>query len=85
MTEYHDVVGYLAATLATLSFFLQVLKTYIERRTKDISLGMYVLFCSGVSLWLVYGLMISSWPMIIANTATLIFSGMVLLLKIKHG
>jgi MtN3 and saliva related transmembrane protein len=46
---------------------------------------MYLLFCAGVSLWLIYGLLIASWPVIISNFVTLTLSGTVLALKIKHG
>jgi len=80
-----DVIGYLAGFLATVAFLPQVAKTVRDRSVKDISLGMYVLFCAGVSLWLIYGFLISSWPVIISNLVTLVLSGTVLVLKIKHG
>ena len=78
-------IGYLAGSLATAAFLPQVAKTIKERSAKDISLGMYVLFCIGVSLWLVYGFLISSWPVIISNLVSLILSATILMLKIKHG
>ena len=80
-----EIIGYLAGFLATVAFLPQVTKTVRDRSVKDISLGMYVLFCAGVSLWLLYGFLISSWPVIISNFVTLILSGTVLVLKIKHG
>jgi MtN3 and saliva related transmembrane protein len=80
-----EIIGYLAGFLATVAFLPQVTKTIRDRSVKDISLGMYVLFCAGVSLWLLYGLLISSWPIIISNCVTLVLSGTVLVLKIKHG
>ena len=79
-----DVIGYLAGFLATVAFLPQVAKTVRDRSVKDISLGMYVLFCAGVSLWLLYGFLISSWPVIISNLVTLVLSATVLVLKIKH-
>ena len=54
-----EVIGYLAGFLATVAFLPQVTKTVRDRSVKDISLGMYVLFCAGVGLWLLYGLLIS--------------------------
>ena len=80
-----EVIGYLAGFLATVAFLPQVTKTVRDRSVKDISLGMYVLFCAGVGLWLLYGVLISSWPIIISNLVTLVLSGTVLVLKIKHG
>jgi MtN3 and saliva related transmembrane protein len=85
MSPVSDVVGYAAGFLATAAFVPQVAKTFKERSTRDISLGMYLLFCAGVGLWLVYGLLIGSWPVIISNVVTLLLSGAVLVLKLRHG
>ena len=57
--------------------------TIRTRDTRGISLGMYVMFTSGVALWLVYGVAIGSWPMIAANTVTLALAATVLALKIR--
>ena len=46
---------------------------------------MYLLFTCGVALWLAYGLILSAWPIIAANTVTLILAGAVLILKLRHG
>jgi MtN3 and saliva related transmembrane protein len=85
LLSLRETIGYAAGLLATIAFLPQVAKTVRDRSVKDISLGMYVLFCAGVSLWLLYGFLISSWPVIISNFVTLILSGTVLVLKIKHG
>ena len=85
MTPLHDLVGYSAGFLATAAFVPQVAKTFRERSARDISLGMYVLFCAGVALWLVYGVLIASWPVIVSNVVTLALSGAVLILKLRHG
>jgi len=85
MTPVHDIVGYVAGVLATAAFVPQVAKTFKARSARDISLGMYVLFCAGVGLWLVYGVLIASWPVIVSNVVTLVLSGAVLVLKLKHG
>jgi MtN3 and saliva related transmembrane protein len=80
-----DWIGYVAAILTTSSFLAQAVKTIRSRRTKDISLGMYLLFCSGISLWLVYGFVIHATPVIVANIATLALSGTILVMKLKNG
>jgi MtN3 and saliva related transmembrane protein len=85
MPPFHDLVGYAAGFLATAAFVPQVAKTFRERSARDISLGMYVLFCTGVALWLVYGLLISSWPVVVSNFVTLMLAGAVLILKLRHG
>jgi MtN3 and saliva related transmembrane protein len=85
MIHFKELVGYAAGFFATAAFVPQVAKTFRERRARDISLGMYVLFCAGVGLWLVYGVLIGSWPVIVSNFVTLVLSGAVLIMKLKHG
>jgi len=79
------IIGFVAGTLTTIAFLAQVIRTLKHRSTKDISLGMYLMLCSGIGLWLVYGILISSWPVIIANAVTLALSGWVLVMKIRYG
>jgi MtN3 and saliva related transmembrane protein len=85
LTQMPQAIGYLAGFLATVAFLPQVTKSFKANSAKDISLSMYVLFCTGVGLWLVYGVLISSWPVVISNFVTLALSGTVLVLKIKRG
>lgn len=74
--------GYVAATLTTLAFVPQALKTLRTRDTRSISLGMYVVFTVGVGFWLVYGFVLDSWPMIVANMITLVLSAAILGMKL---
>jgi MtN3 and saliva related transmembrane protein len=85
LMKSRQYLGMLAGTLTTLAFLPQAAKIIKDRQTRDISLSMYVLFCSGVALWLVYGLLLDSSPLIISNAVTLLLAGMVLFLKIKNG
>lgn len=80
-----DWIGYVAAILTTISFVPQVWQIWRTKITKGISLRMYILFTTGVGLWLVYGIMITAWPMILANTITVILAALVLVLKLRHG
>jgi MtN3 and saliva related transmembrane protein len=79
------VIGYVAGTLTTVAYLAQVLRTLKHKSTKDISLSMYLMLCTGIGLWLVYGIFIHSWPVIIANAVTLGLSGSVLVMKIRFG
>ncbi len=78
-------IGFIAAILTTVAFVPQVRKVWCTRSAKDVSLGMYTLFTLGVALWLVYGILIHSWPVILANVVTLVLAGMVLAMKLKFG
>jgi len=79
-----DLVGYLAAFLTTFAFVPQAHHSWKTRDLSGVSLPMYSLFSLGVLGWLIYGLMITSWPMIAANSITLVLACVVLVLKLKH-
>jgi|TARA_B110000858_G_C17441307_1_gene309938 MtN3 and saliva related transmembrane protein len=78
-----NYVGFFAAFCTTISFLPQVIKVYKTKSTKDISLYMFLIFTIGTFCWLIYGILESSLPIIIANTITLILSATILLYKIK--
>jgi MtN3 and saliva related transmembrane protein len=78
-----ELVGYLAATLTTISFVPQVWQTWRARDVSGISLGMYVVFATGVFLWLVYGLLVNAWPIVVANAVTLALAIAIVAMKIR--
>jgi MtN3 and saliva related transmembrane protein len=78
-------VGLLAATLTTVAFVPQVVKTWRTRSTADISLGMFLILTAGIAAWLIYGAIIGDLPLILANAITLVLAGTILVLKIKNG
>lgn len=80
-----ELIGSLAACLTTAAFIPQVLQVWRSQHTQDISLAMYLAFTGGVALWLVYGILLNAWPIIIANAITLLLSGTVLVLKLRLG
>ncbi len=79
-----DFIGYGAAILTTAAFVPQALKSWSSRDLSGVSLSMYSLFTLGVALWLLYGIVLQSWPIILANCVTLVLAGLVLSLKISH-
>ncbi len=83
--ELVDFVGYIAATLTTAAFLPQVLKVWKSKSTKDLALPTLLSFILGVGMWLVYGLLDKSTPVIIANTITLVLNLVILHFKLKYG
>ncbi len=75
-----DLVGYVAAVLTTVSFVPQVWHSLRTRDFNGLSLRMYALFCAGIMLWLVYGVLLAQWPIILANAVTLALAGTILVL-----
>jgi len=79
------LLGLLAGALTTISFIPQALQALKTRNTKGISLPMYMIFVSGVLLWLIYGLLIDEPPVYIANAITFVLSLSILMMKIRYG
>jgi MtN3 and saliva related transmembrane protein len=79
-----ELIGYTAAVLTTIAFIPQVLHTWRMRSGRGISLGMYATFTGGVALWLVYGVLLEAWPIIVANGVTLTLALSILVLKIRY-
>lgn len=79
-----DVIGFLAAVLTTASFVPQAWHTFRTRDVSGISLGMYSAFTAGVACWLVYGLLLRAWPIVIANLVTLSLASSILVMKLRY-
>lgn len=79
------LVSGLAAIFTTVAFFPQAMHIIRYRETRAISLPMYVIFTIGVAFWLVFGLMIWNWPMIVANAITFGLSATILTMKLRYG
>jgi MtN3 and saliva related transmembrane protein len=80
-----NTIGYLAATLTTVSFVPQVVRTLRTGDTRAISLAMYLLFSVGVALWCAYGILLRAWPIILANGVTLGLASVVLWKKLREN
>jgi MtN3 and saliva related transmembrane protein len=77
-----DLIGVIAGTLTTLAFVPQVIRTWRTRSTGDLSLGMLATFTSGVVLWLVYGIATRQFPIVLANSVTLVLALVLLIFKL---
>ena len=82
--ELANLLGMAAGTLTTIAFIPQVVKIWRTRLTHDISLWMFLLFNTGLVLWLVYGIVIGALPVIIANSITLGLALTILYFKLRY-
>jgi MtN3 and saliva related transmembrane protein len=78
-----ELIGYCAAFLTTIAFLPQAVQSWRTRDLSGISVGMYSLFTAGVGLWLIYGLIIEKWPLILANALTFALALSILVLKLR--
>jgi len=84
MMDPVSTTGLLAAAAITAAFLPQAFKTIYTKNTSGISLFMYALYTIGITLWLIYGLMIQNIPIVEAIAITLIFASIILLYKIIY-
>ena len=80
-----NIIGMAAAVCTTVSFVPQLIRVWRLRSAREISFTMFLVFSVGVFLWLVYGILIHSVPVMLANGATLLLSLAILALKLRFG
>lgn len=80
-----EMIGSIAATITTLCWVPQAIKVIRTRDTVALSLVMYLMLAVGISLWLAYGILIGSWPLIGANTVSLLPVLIILSVKLRYG
>jgi MtN3 and saliva related transmembrane protein len=86
MFEFNMVtwLGLFAAFCTTVSLLPQAIKVISQKQTRDISLSMYIIFATGVLLWLIYGILTRDMPVMLANAVTFVLSITILVLKIRY-
>ena len=80
-----EAIGYIAAACTSFAFLPQALRIWRTRSAEDISLAMYLILVTGVVLWIVYGALIRSAPLVAANTTSLLLAGAVLAGKLRFS
>lgn len=82
--NYISVIGLVAAGLTIIAFFPQLVKVWKTRSTKDISLGMFSIFCSAVFCWSVYGILTNDPPVIYPNVLVFLQALIIVAFKVKY-
>ena len=77
--------GYLAGFLTVVSFLPQVIRTWRSRKTGDLSLGMFSLLVTASTLWIIYGIIIKDWPVILTNIGMVLLNGSIGVAKLRFG
>ena len=77
--------GYLAGFLTVISFLPQVIRTWRSRKTGDLSLGMFSLLVTASTLWIIYGIIIHDWPVILTNVGMVVLTGSIGVAKVRYG
>lgn len=82
--DFHTIIGLTAGFCTTVAFLPQAIKTWKTKSAKDLSLGMYSIFCTGIILWLIYGFLINDLPVILTNLASMILATSILYFKLTY-
>jgi MtN3 and saliva related transmembrane protein len=77
-----EIFGFAAATLSTIAFLPQVIKTWRSQSAKDVSYALLTTFSTGCLCWVIYGYQVNAKPVMIANSFTLALNLTILAMKI---
>jgi len=81
--SFVSLVGFAAGTLCTLAYLPQALHSFRTKSVSDISLVMLVSLNIGLLLWVAYGVMIRSLPIILPNAVTFLLAFPLLVMKLR--
>lgn len=80
-----DLLAYLAGVLTTYAFWPQVVRVWKTGQTRDLSLGMYIIFTAGVGLWITYGWLQNLYTVIVPNVVTFVLASSILYRIVRNG
>ncbi len=80
-----EILGFAAAILTTVCWLPQAFRTIRTKDTKSLSLVAQSIFTLGVGLWLIYGILVDSMPIIFSNGVNFVLVGLILALKVRYG
>lgn len=78
------ILGYIATFLINIAYVPQVVKTIKTKNVEGLSLMMFTILILAGILWIIYGVLLNSFPLIICNGVNVIQSCILLFYKIKY-
>ncbi len=78
-------IGAAGAVLTTICWLPQAVRVVRTKDTRAISLATNLIFATGILLWLIYGIAIGNWPLIAANTISMLFTLVIIAMKLRYG
>ncbi len=79
-----QIIGYIGGLMTTVAALPQIIKAVKTKSLDDFAWGYLGILTVGILFWLIYGISIMDWVIISANTITLIFNGILCVLKIIY-
>jgi MtN3 and saliva related transmembrane protein len=78
-------IGGAGAVLTTICWLPQAVRVVRTKDTRAISLATNLIFATGILLWLIYGIALGNWPLIVANSISMLFTLVIIAMKLRHG
>lgn len=84
MHDPRALLGYGAGAITVVSFMPQVVRAWRTKRTRDLSLGSFVLLITAGSLWIVYGALSADWPVVATNSGMVLLNAALATAKVRY-
>ena len=78
-----EIIGIICCTCTTVAFLPQAIKSIRTKNVSGLSLTMYLIYCTGLVFWILYGIYLKSIQMIVSDAITLSFSSIILFMILK--
>lgn len=78
------IIAGAAVCASALNVFPQLIKSWKTKKTKDLSRGMLSIIIGGNILWIIYGIHIGDWAIIVANVILFVTAVTLSMLKLKY-
>jgi MtN3 and saliva related transmembrane protein len=78
-------IGAIGAILTTICWLPQAAQVVRHKDTRAISLTTNLMFGVGLMFWLIYGITIVDWPLIGSNAVSMLFTSVIVAMKLRHG
>lgn len=80
-----EILGYAAGAITCLTFLPQVIKTWKEKSAKDVSLMMFIIAFTNEVMWIVYGVLLNNWVIILTNVIMIVMCSIMIYLKLRYN
>ena len=80
-----ELIGLIAALITSIGFLPQIIKGFKTKKLDDISYFMPIVLAIGMTLWLIYGILINSIAIISANIFSISCSISLIIMKKKYS
>jgi MtN3 and saliva related transmembrane protein len=83
--DWIQIAGHVGAFLSSITFIPQVYRVWKTKSVGDLSLAMLLIISSSTLIWLIYGIALMLWPVILANGIIFCLSMLLIYFKFAYS